>query len=231
MERLEWRYVNGIVAKRFDEEQVLESKGQIKEIGWYWADQTDNARYSDWKGVYHTEKEALMAGKEIRAELVGDMLTDKTSIATFRWKFATLTKEYTDNVFKFEVGDKYPLAHNTHNNDPSIETIAKRESLGIYMITLPSNFIEIEEELLIAKFKVGDCIILTNLNGAIPYVIQEVKCDHGRIYYHRSDGGCMYEDNHRLATTQEMQSWGRGLRKPEKEIEIKSITENNQDDT
>lgn len=59
-------YIDGITAKYFDEREVKDSHITISKKGWYWADDKDNARYSDWSGPFETKEQALTAGKSIR---------------------------------------------------------------------------------------------------------------------------------------------------------------------
>ncbi len=63
-------YVNAITAASFGEFHVNDPRIPITVAGWYWADRTDNARYSDWHGPYDSMDEALEAGRAYRLENV-----------------------------------------------------------------------------------------------------------------------------------------------------------------
>ena len=64
------KYINGIIAEYFDITELSQSKGQIEQTGWYWADKDDNARYGDWHGPFPTKKNAIEAGKFHRENIV-----------------------------------------------------------------------------------------------------------------------------------------------------------------
>jgi hypothetical protein len=66
-------YINGITATYFGAVEVNDPQISITQAGWYWADNTDNARYSDWKGVYTSKYEAMEAGRNERRAIIEDL--------------------------------------------------------------------------------------------------------------------------------------------------------------
>lgn len=232
MERLEWRYIKGITTKEFKEQDIKDSSGQIKDLGWYWADKSDNARYSDWYGAFKTSEEAEMDGQEHRASIVGEFMMQKSNVATFRHKFATLTEDFKSHMQDepFTKGTVFSLYDGKMYNKPDSHIgVAKSYIQGLHIFSIPTDHVEIEERLLIAEHKVDDTIILKDLAQAIPYKVKDVKCEHGIIFYDIGDG-VFYERDVRLATIQEMQRWGRTMRKPS-ETEMIEITKPDSNDS
>lgn len=66
-------YINNVTAEYFGPDKLKESQ-QHTEEGWYWADKDDNARYSDWIGVYPTRKTAIDAAKQFRIDALNEMI-------------------------------------------------------------------------------------------------------------------------------------------------------------
>lgn len=149
-------YINDITAEYFGEKEVNDSHIEITQAGWYWADKSDNARYSDWHGVYNTKEDALVAGKLFRQKMIttnfkGESLNIRKTVGiNERGNVGYMINSEFINKIKNDVSpeckselDEYEILFddfNSHDARHALEHLLAKHGYNIIdFVSLPTN--------------------------------------------------------------------------------------------